>query len=234
MSEELGLVDLLRSYRPVYRAWEKNGERQYYLGTSIFPKRFLFAYLLSGLDVVLTRSGNISSARLWNGEVWESVSSAVASRIGQTKIWVYDDEFYFSAEPRNEVLALAKEVWAERQEKRVKVFQSAVPTAVRRVVVVSPFVGDSEGNAIYARNCVRDCLVRGEAPVFPELAYLDSGVLDFGSEEDCLTAEITSRALEVGADALVVYNDLGIEPNMLSAIERSARAGVPVEYRSLV
>jgi hypothetical protein len=43
---------------------------------------------------------------------------------------------------------------------------------MRRCVVESPFAGDVVGNIAYARRCIRDCLLLGEAPIASHLLYL--------------------------------------------------------------
>lgn len=46
------------------------------------------------------------------------------------------------------------------------------------VVIESPYAGDVEANVSYARACLRDSLVRGEAPLASHLLYTQPGVLD--------------------------------------------------------
>lgn len=49
---------------------------------------------------------------------------------------------------------------------------------MRRVIIESPYAGDVELNAQYARECLRDSLTRGEAPIASHLLYTQPGVLD--------------------------------------------------------
>jgi len=85
----------------------------------------------------------------------------------------------------------------------------------------------------YAREAVRDSLLRGESPVASHLLFTQPGILrDDVPEERRLGI---AAGLEWGdvADATVVYEDLGISPGMRQGIERAEQAGRPVEYRRL-
>ena len=53
---------------------------------------------------------------------------------------------------------------------------------MRRVVIESPYAGDTARNEAYARACMADCLMRGEAPFASHLLYTQDGVLDDGDE----------------------------------------------------
>jgi hypothetical protein len=104
---------------------------------------------------------------------------------------------------------------------------------MRLVILESPFAGDVEANKLYARRCMRDSLLRGEAPFASHLLYTQDGVLD-----DLILEERT-RGIEAGlawglkADATVVYTDRGISRGMRFGIERAESKGRPVEYRSI-
>jgi hypothetical protein len=110
---------------------------------------------------------------------------------------------------------------------------AADPVAFRLVILESPFAGDVEANVEYARLCLRDCLLRGEAPLASHLLYTQPGVLD-----DDLPAE---RRLGIGAGlawggaaaATVVYTDRGVSAGMEAGIARARAEGRRVEYRAL-
>jgi len=105
---------------------------------------------------------------------------------------------------------------------------------VRLVVVESPYAGDVQRNLAYLRACLKDCLERGESPYASHGLLTQPGV---GCDDD-VPAE---RALGIRAgfawadraDAVVVYEDLGVTPGMLAGIERAEKAGQPVERRRL-
>lgn len=104
---------------------------------------------------------------------------------------------------------------------------------MRRVIVESPYAGDIEVNVDYARRCVRDSLLRGEAPMASHLLYIQQGILrdDIPDERE--------RGIEAGlawgqvADLTAVYTDRGVTPGMKKGVARATAEGRPVEYRSL-
>ncbi len=104
---------------------------------------------------------------------------------------------------------------------------------MRRVIVETPYAGDVERNLAFARACLRDCLLRGEAPIASHLLYTQSGVLrDEILHERLLGMEAGFAWGEV-ADATIVYTNLGISPGMQVGINRALAARRPVEYRTL-
>lgn len=101
------------------------------------------------------------------------------------------------------------------------------------VIIESPFAGDIEKNIEYARACLRDSLLRGEAPFASHLLYTQPGVLrDEVPEERVhgIAAGFEWRAL---AQKTVVYTDLGITPGMEKGVAHAAATGSIIEYRTL-
>jgi hypothetical protein len=104
---------------------------------------------------------------------------------------------------------------------------------MKRVILESPFAGDVEENIAYARECLRDSLLRGEAPIASHLLYTQPGVLD-----DNVPAERT-HGIDAGlawgavAEATVVYVDLGVSRGMQYGIANAEKAGRPVEMRHI-
>jgi hypothetical protein len=104
----------------------------------------------------------------------------------------------------------------------------------RLVIVESPYAGDVEENTRYARACVRDSLLRGEAPIASHLLYTQPGILD-----DAVPAE-RAHGIDAGlawgtvAHATVVYTDRGISRGMTYGIENAKAAGRPVEFRCVI
>lgn len=101
----------------------------------------------------------------------------------------------------------------------------------RLVILESPYAGDVEANVDYARRCVRDSLMRGEAPIASHLLYTQPGILD-----DDVPAE-RQQGIDAGlawrrvADRSVVYIDRGVSKGMEYGIAAAEAAGIPVEYR---
>ena len=108
---------------------------------------------------------------------------------------------------------------------------------MRRVLLESPYKGydwrDVEENLRYARACMHNCLLRGEAPYASHLLLTQEGILDdkipneraLGIEAGLLWGEC--------AETSVVYIDRGIGEGMKKGIRRARELGRPVLYRSL-
>lgn len=104
---------------------------------------------------------------------------------------------------------------------------------MRLVIIESPFAGDVEKNTRYARACVRDSLLRGEAPIASHLLYTQEGILNDDVPEERQHGIDAGLAWRTVAQASVVYTDLGISKGMEYGIKAAQDAGVPVEYRTL-
>lgn len=104
---------------------------------------------------------------------------------------------------------------------------------MKRVILESPFAGSVERNIRYARACVRDSLLRGEAPIASHILYTQEGILN-----DDIPAE-RQHGIDAGlawrfvSDGTVVYTDFGISRGMQYGIDAATSAGKPVEYRTL-
>ena len=104
---------------------------------------------------------------------------------------------------------------------------------MKLVILESPFAGDVEKNIEYARACVRDSLLRGEAPIASHLLYTQPGILDDtvpAERQHGIDAGLAWRAVAHGS---VVYIDRGISKGMEYGIAAAIEAGKTVEYRSL-
>ena len=104
---------------------------------------------------------------------------------------------------------------------------------MRLVIIESPYADEVERNVAYAREVVRDSLLRGEAPIASHLLYTQPGVL-----RDEIATE-RQHGIDAGlawikvAEATVVYQDLGVTNGMKHGIDAARAAGIPVEFRSL-
>jgi hypothetical protein len=104
---------------------------------------------------------------------------------------------------------------------------------MRCVVIESPFAGDWEKNLTYLRACMKDCLMRGDAPYASHALYTQEGVLDDDVPEERRMGMEAGFAMNLRMDATVVYNDLGISGGMKEGILRASQEGRPVEVKSL-
>jgi len=107
------------------------------------------------------------------------------------------------------------------------------------VDVETPYMADKEEitrrNILYARACVRDCLMRGEIPFASHLFYTQPGVLDDNVSEERVKGINAGKELVESLLGIVtaVYQDLGISKGMQEGIERAEANGRTVDYRFL-
>ena len=102
-----------------------------------------------------------------------------------------------------------------------------------RVILESPYAGDVEVNLNYLRLCMRDCLMRGEAPFASHGLYTQLGVLDDCDLEQRAIGIEAGLAWGTAARKTVIYIDRGISRGMRYGIERASKEGRLVEYRTL-
>jgi hypothetical protein len=103
----------------------------------------------------------------------------------------------------------------------------------RRVVLETPYQGNTVLNILYARACVRDCLKRGESPIAPHLLFPQPGILNDNVRSERELGISAGLAWGEVADATVVYVDNGISDGMREGIEHAKEFGRPVEFRKL-
>ena len=104
---------------------------------------------------------------------------------------------------------------------------------MRLIILESPFAGDVDANVIYARACLRACLLRGEAPIASHLLYTQEGVLDdLDSAQRALGIE-AGLAWRARADGAAFYVDRGWSQGMLAARQIYDGEGFPYEIRHL-
>lgn len=101
------------------------------------------------------------------------------------------------------------------------------------VLLESPFAGEVENNIKYARACIRDCLLRGEAPYASHLLYTQKGILDDNIDEERALGIEAGLCWGKKAKKTVVYTDRGISKGMKYGIWRALKERRPVELRSL-
>jgi hypothetical protein len=105
--------------------------------------------------------------------------------------------------------------------------------AIRRVILESPYAGEIERNVAYARRCVRDAVLRGEAPIASHLLFTQPGILDDENPHERTAGINAGLAWTCVADAMVVYTDLGISRGMRAGIAAAKEVGLAIEMRSI-
>jgi hypothetical protein len=106
----------------------------------------------------------------------------------------------------------------------------------RRVILESPYAGNWWGrwqNRRYARRCVRDSLMRGEAPIASHLLYTQPGILNDQVPSERRQGIDAGLAWRYVAEGSVVYVDRGISKGMEYGIDAARAAGRTVEFRTL-
>lgn len=104
---------------------------------------------------------------------------------------------------------------------------------IKRVIVESPYAGDIPKNLRYLRACIRDCLLRDEAPLASHAIYTQDGVLRDEVPEERMHGITAGFAWREVSDLTVVYTDLGTSKGMEYGIAHAKELGHPIEYRRL-
>lgn len=107
----------------------------------------------------------------------------------------------------------------------------------RCVILESPYAAstsdETAANVAYARACVRDSLMRREAPMASHLLYAQDGILDDKSLFERALGIAAGLAWGHAASFTAVYIDRGISPGMTQGIERAMKEGRAIQYRRL-
>jgi hypothetical protein len=104
---------------------------------------------------------------------------------------------------------------------------------MRLVIIESPYSGNTDLNAKYARAAMADCFQRGEAPFASHLLYTQPGVLRDDVKEERAKGIAAGWNWMTRADLVAVYTDLGITSGMKEGIGAAKTFDKPIEYRSL-
>jgi len=104
---------------------------------------------------------------------------------------------------------------------------------MKRVILESPYAGDIERNIKYARECLKDSLKRGEAPIASHLLYTQDGVLNDDIEDERMMGINAGLAWKEVADLQVFYIDFGMSTGMKYAEKYAKEYNINVEYRTL-
>lgn len=102
-----------------------------------------------------------------------------------------------------------------------------------RVIIESPYAGNVERNLEYLRACLRDSLLRGEAPFASHGLYTLPGVLDDDDPDERDLGIAAGFVWREVASFTAVYEDLGISRGMRLGIVHAEQLGHRIERRSL-
>lgn len=115
----------------------------------------------------------------------------------------------------------------------IPLHQTIPPHAMRLVILESPYAGDVVTNLAYARTCIRDSLLRGEAPFASHCLYPQYGILNDNDPNERAHGINAGHAWLRVAEAMVVYTDRGISEGMRAGISSAEFLRIPIEYRTL-
>ena len=105
---------------------------------------------------------------------------------------------------------------------------------MKRVILESPYAGDVDRNVKYARLCVRDSLMRGEAPIASHLLYTQDGILDDNLPEERQHGIDAGLSWKEVADKQVFYIDYGYSAGMKYAKKYAEQHNIPTEERTIL
>lgn len=105
---------------------------------------------------------------------------------------------------------------------------------MKLVALESPFAGNVEANIKYARACLRDSLMRGEAPIASHLLYTQEGVLNDSDPNERALGMTAGFHWNKHAQLIAVYQDYGISKGMEEGIKIANYHGIPIEYRKIL
>jgi len=103
---------------------------------------------------------------------------------------------------------------------------------MRLVILESPYAGNITANLAYARAAMLDSLRRGEAPFASHLLYTQ--LLDDSNPTERTLGIKAGQAWLLRAEAVAVYQDLGISPGMKIGIQLAELLCRKIDYRRIL
>jgi len=108
---------------------------------------------------------------------------------------------------------------------------------MKRVNIESPYLAyhgeDVLKNIDYARECMADCIKRGEAPIASHLLYTQENILNDKILEERDKGIKAGLEWNMMAETTVVYYDKGISSGMKLGIKHAIDNNRELEFRSL-
>lgn len=103
-----------------------------------------------------------------------------------------------------------------------------------RTIIESPYAGEVALNVRYLQSCLRDSLLRGEAPYASHGLYTQEGVLRDDIPQERELGICAGFAWREVADLTAFYIDRGFSPGMNRALLVCIEQGHPFEVRSIL
>ena len=102
------------------------------------------------------------------------------------------------------------------------------------VVIESPFAGNAKRNIKFARECLRDSIMRGETPFASHLLYTQPNVLDDDvPQERKMGIEAGFAIKHLEGVKTIFYTDLGWSGGMELALFYCRKFNLPYDIRLL-
>ncbi len=102
-----------------------------------------------------------------------------------------------------------------------------------KVLLESPFAGNTVKHIAYAKKCMLDCFNRGELPFASHLLYTQPGILKDYDPKERELGIAAGLAWGAHAEKTVVYLDHGVSKGMLLGIEAAKACNRVIEYRNI-
>ena len=132
---------------------------------------------------------------------------------------------------------ICEDDWCENPTKNYSCDYKNIPhqwiNIMRKVLIESPYAGNTEQNIKYARRAMRDAFKRKEAPWCSHLVYTQEGILNDTIPEERTQGIDAGLVWGATADATIVYTDYGISRGMEYGIARAEKEKRPIEYREI-
>lgn len=103
-----------------------------------------------------------------------------------------------------------------------------------KVILESPYAGNVERNVSYARRCVRDSLLRGEAPIASHLLYTQEGILNDDIPQERRLGIDAGLEWKSVANKHIFYTDYGMSRGMEYALEQAKKNNIEIEFRKIL
>jgi hypothetical protein len=105
------------------------------------------------------------------------------------------------------------------------------------VILETPYASETEEGCLlnieFARLCMRDCFLRGEAPFASHLLYTQPGILDDKEPSERMLGINSGLLWGKAASKTVVYLDKGVSKGMVYGIQNAKENNRDIEYRFL-
>ena len=105
---------------------------------------------------------------------------------------------------------------------------------MKKIILESPYAGNVAKNIEYARKCVKNSLIHGEAPIASHLLYTQNNVLNDENPDERMVGINAGLAWKSVTDLQVFYVDYGISKGMQYGMDYAKENNIPYELRRVL